>query len=165
MLPVPLSDKSRTLGAPSNWDADVSGECMSLDIADREHDGLPYMYSAWRGQPGEIEALVRGAPLFLRIQGVTHPVVSVFVQDPPAPKSAAHLAADIGRAVALSVQARLEVSAAIHPDRKILLSPPCISAAAVAIEFVLVSPLEIVPPEFADWTAFGPFAPAKGVGQ
>lgn len=164
MLPVPLSDKTRTLGAPSNWDADNSGECLALDIADREHDGTMWMYSAWSLQPGEMERLAAGAPLFLRISGTTHPVVSLFVQEPAAPKTPAHLAADIGRAVALAVQARLEVSAKTHPDRKILVSPPRISAGAVGIEFVLASPLEVIPPEFADWASFGPFAPASGTG-
>lgn len=165
MLPVPLSDKTRTLGAPSNWDADTSGECMALDIADREHDGSMWMYSAWSLQPGELQALADGAPLFLRIAGSNHPVVSLFVNDPPAPKTPAALAGDIGRAVALAVQARIEVSAQTHPDRRILVSPPRISAGAVGVEFVLASPLEVPGPEFADWITVGPFEAGKGTGQ
>lgn len=173
MLPVPLSDKTRTLGAPSNWDASVQGECLSLDIADRVENGTPWMYSAWRYEPGEKDRAEAGAPMFLKIAAgrspdprilPPHPVVAVYFGEVAPPKSAAALAADIGRAVALSVQARLEVSAAAHPDRRILVSPPRVSAGAVGVEFVLVSPLEVIPPEFGDWASFGPFIPATGTG-
>lgn len=174
MLPVPLSDKTRTLGASSNWDASTQGDCLALDICDRVENGSPWMYSAWRYEPGELERAEAGAPMFLKIAGMKradprlapdHPVVAVYFGDLAPPKSAASLAADIGRAVALSVQARLEVSAVTHPDRRILVSPPRIAAGHVAVEFVLVSPLEVVPPEFGDWATFGPFAPPSGTGK
>lgn len=157
MLPVPLTDKTRTLAPPSNWEADVSGECLSLDIADREHDGLMWMYSAWSLEPGELQALADGAPLFLRIAGTNHPVVGLSVHDAPAPKSPAALAADIGRTIALAIQARIEIAAQVHPDRMILVSPPRVGPTGVGVEFVVASPLEIVPPELASWIKVGPF--------
>lgn len=160
MLPVPLTDKTRSLSPPSNWDAETSGECLTLEIADREHDGSNWMYSAWSLEPGELQALADGSPLFLRIASTQHPVVSLFVQDPPAPKSPAALAADIGRTIALAIQARIEIAAQVHPDRMILVSPPRVGPTGVGVEFVVASPLEIIPPEFAQWIKVGPFTVA-----
>jgi hypothetical protein len=64
--------------APEDWDP-ARGECLTLDIHDGKDElGNPVMVSAWQFQPGELERLAKGAPLFLRICGTSHPVVALF---------------------------------------------------------------------------------------
>ncbi len=43
----------------------------------------PSMVSAWIPTPKEIEAIVAGAPVHLRVLGVTHPPVSIEVGEVP----------------------------------------------------------------------------------
>lgn len=82
MLPIPLTDKTRSMAKPADWD-ESKGECLTLDIHDAvDEQGSPFMLSAWTLQPGELEKLAAGAPLWLRIYGTGHPVVSLFVGDP-----------------------------------------------------------------------------------
>ena len=83
MLPMQLTDKTRSMTAPANWDEEKLGECMSLDIHDGVDElGQNVMISAWQFEPGELEKLAQGAPLFLRIYGQNHPVVSIFAGEP-----------------------------------------------------------------------------------
>jgi hypothetical protein len=68
---IQLSDATRRLGAPKDWNHETDGICHTLEICDR--DG--WMISAWRPTEAEIERIRRGAPIFLHVQGVSHPVV------------------------------------------------------------------------------------------
>jgi hypothetical protein len=75
MKAIPQANATRRLGAPGNWNHETSGICHTLDIVDR--DG--WQISAWRPTPAELAKLLAGDPLFLHIQGRTHPVVSMSV--------------------------------------------------------------------------------------
>lgn len=76
---LPLTDATRRLGAPKSWDHASDGLCHTLEICDR--DG--WMISAWRPTAKEIERIAAGAPIFLHIQGVAHPVVGLTVGEKP----------------------------------------------------------------------------------
>lgn len=75
----PLSNATRRLGAPSNWDHG-GGICHTLEVYDR--DG--WMVSAWRPTKAELRRLSDGQPIFLHIQGFAHPVVALTVGGEPA---------------------------------------------------------------------------------
>lgn len=75
MNSTPLDQPTRRLGAPKQWDHERDGLCHTLEILDR--DG--WMISAWQPTPAELKRLNEGKPIFLHIQGVAHPVVSLSV--------------------------------------------------------------------------------------
>jgi hypothetical protein len=82
VIPRKLTDATRSMGKPSDWD-DSLGECQSLDIHDTvDEKDNPIMISAWALEEGELEKLAAGAPLFLRIYGTGHPVVALYAGDP-----------------------------------------------------------------------------------
>lgn len=76
MKSLPIENATRRLGAPKEWDHAQEGICHTLDIIDTD-DG--YMMSAWQPTPKELARLNAGEPLFLYIQGRTHPVVGFSV--------------------------------------------------------------------------------------
>ena len=75
MNSLPLTDCTRRLGAPKQWDHEKDGLCHTLEICDR--DG--FMISAWQPTPAEFKRIAEGKPIFLHIQGVAHPVVALTV--------------------------------------------------------------------------------------
>lgn len=79
MIPANHPNRTRRLGAPLDWNADKSGPCGGLAIADIERAGLAFMESLWEPLPEELEALKAGGKVILNIQGRSHPVVSVGV--------------------------------------------------------------------------------------
>lgn len=76
MKSLPINGHSRRLGAPSNWNHETDGICHTLEILDTP-DG--FMVSAWEMTDAERKRIADGAPLYLHIQGVQHPVVSMVV--------------------------------------------------------------------------------------
>jgi hypothetical protein len=82
MRSIPLQSPDRRLGAPSNWNHETDGICHTLDIWVREGQ----MISAWiPSTDKEREKIAQGAPIFLHIEGVSHPVVGMSVGDVPSP--------------------------------------------------------------------------------
>lgn len=79
MQSVPLADVTRHMAPPKNWDHEKDGICKTLEICDR--DG--WMISGWQPTEEERKKIADGAPVFLHIQGVSHPVVSMSVGDVP----------------------------------------------------------------------------------
>lgn len=79
MQPLELTNKTRTLGAPSNWD-DANGECSSLDIHDMWTDNGNLMVSVWEFSEKEIEQIKNGANVSIGIYGTAHPVISLNVE-------------------------------------------------------------------------------------
>lgn len=75
MKSIPLTDATRRLGAPKIWNHETDGICHTLEICDR--DG--FMISGWMPSDAERQRIAEGAPIFLHIQGVAHPVVSMTV--------------------------------------------------------------------------------------
>lgn len=45
--------------------------------------GTPSMVSAWIPNPDEIDRIVRGGPIYLRLLGTDHPPVILTVGEPP----------------------------------------------------------------------------------
>lgn len=80
MKPIHLSDETRALKAPSNW-SDEDGECGTLSIYDHETANGNVMISAWLPDEQELEALRKGAILYLHIYGAQHPVVGLSIQN------------------------------------------------------------------------------------
>lgn len=75
MNSLPLTDCTRRMAAPKDWDHSSDGICHTLEICDR--DG--WMVSAWQPTTAELARITAGKPIFLFIQGVSHPVVSLAV--------------------------------------------------------------------------------------
>lgn len=75
MKSMQLTDCTRRLGAPPNWNHETDGICHTLEICDR--DG--FMISGWLPSDAERQRLAAGAPIFLHIQGRSHPVVGLTV--------------------------------------------------------------------------------------
>lgn len=75
MNSIQLLDATRRLGAPPNWNHETDGICHTLEICDR--DG--FMISGWLPTEAERKRIAEGAPIFLHIQGITHPVVAMSV--------------------------------------------------------------------------------------
>lgn len=73
---MPITNHTRRIGAPKNWNHAEQGLCHTLEVVDR--DG--WMISAWRPTPAELERLNAGQPVFLWIAGSVHPVVALSVQ-------------------------------------------------------------------------------------
>jgi hypothetical protein len=77
MNSIQLLDATRRLGAPPNWNHETDGICHTLEICDR--DG--FMISGWMPTDAERQRIASGAPIFLHIQGCSHPVVGMTVGD------------------------------------------------------------------------------------
>jgi len=58
-------------------------EYQSLPIFDEVIDGVPYMTSVWLPSPEELEQLVAGGSVTLRIIGRQHPPVIIETQPKP----------------------------------------------------------------------------------
>jgi hypothetical protein len=80
MLIRRIEGATRNLGAPADWDGDIS-KCNVLPIADVMTDHGPFMVSAWEPTPAELEAINAGASIQLWIAGTGHPVVSLAVSE------------------------------------------------------------------------------------
>ncbi|HXH52560.1 MAG TPA: hypothetical protein VNH53_03900 [Sphingomicrobium sp.] len=81
--------ESRLIGAPANWNSERDGPCGALSVHDRIDDrGHPEMVSRWELEPGDLDKLKAGAPIYLSILGEVHPVVCVFVGEPEPERAA-----------------------------------------------------------------------------
>lgn len=76
MLIRRIENATRNLGAPPDWDGDIS-KCNVLPIRDVMTDHGPFMVSCWEPTPDELEAINAGASIQLWIAGTGHPVVSL----------------------------------------------------------------------------------------
>ena len=76
MKSIPIIGHTRRLGAPQNWNHETDGLCHTLEILDTPEG---FMVSAWLPTAAEQERIARGAPIYLHIQGVRHPVVALAV--------------------------------------------------------------------------------------
>lgn len=83
MIPARIVGCTRALGAPPGWTPETSGDCSSLPIRDELCGDLPCMVSAWEPTPVEIEAILAGAKVYLRIVGTMHPPVMLYVEGQP----------------------------------------------------------------------------------
>ncbi len=79
MIPGKITNATRILGKPKDWDVALLGPCSALEIQDIEHEGKNVMYSAWFPNEEELSTLLTGAPVVLGIVGMQHPVVSIQV--------------------------------------------------------------------------------------
>jgi hypothetical protein len=77
MYPTRIEGTTHEFGQPADWDAEKHGECMTLAVRLTD-DGC--CESAWRPTEDEIRALLKGAPLILRVYG-GQPAVMLTVED------------------------------------------------------------------------------------
>lgn len=73
-----IQNATRVLGKPSHMSDE---ECGSLAIRDVRVGDYPAMMSAWFPTPAEVDAMMKGAPVYLTIFGTQHPPVSLTVGD------------------------------------------------------------------------------------
>lgn len=79
-----ITQATRTLGKPSDWDEARDGPCHGLPVRIEVLDnGMARFTSAWLPTPPELEALAAGGAIHLAILGATHPPVQVTVGAPP----------------------------------------------------------------------------------
>jgi hypothetical protein len=62
-----IAGATRNLGAPKGWDPEKDGICSGLPIRDVVDAAGPAMLSAWEPTPPELEAIVLGHPIKLRV--------------------------------------------------------------------------------------------------
>jgi hypothetical protein len=80
MKSLALTDVTRRIGEPPDWNEERDGPCRPLEVCD--HEG--FMISAWApSSEAERERIAAGAPIFLHLRGVTHPVVAMAVGEVP----------------------------------------------------------------------------------
>lgn len=79
MIIARIAGCTRVLGAPTGWTPETSGPCVGLPIRDEMNGDVPCMVSAWEPTPDEIAAIVGGSKIYLRVLGVGHPPVALFV--------------------------------------------------------------------------------------
>lgn len=82
MKPIRVFGATRYLGAPPGW-KDEGKECGYLAIRDEQTTVGPAMTSAWELEPHEVEAITKGAPVYLTVCGVVHPPVSIKIGKAP----------------------------------------------------------------------------------
>ncbi|MDR8400075.1 hypothetical protein NE850_27580 [Paraburkholderia sp. USG1] len=78
MLIKRIEGATRNLGAPPNWDGDIS-KCNVLPIRDVLTEQGQFMVSSWEPTPAELAAINAGEPIKLWIAGTGHPVVALSV--------------------------------------------------------------------------------------
>jgi len=78
MKPLKFADRTRSVGKPEGWDEELDGPCETLDIYDHidVQTGANIMFSLWRPDMSELQALLNGGAVRLGIFGVGHPVVN-----------------------------------------------------------------------------------------
>ena len=79
MHAIEISNATRNLGKPIDWDDERDGPCGSLAIRDTRLNGAPCMLSAWQPSPEELAALNAGAKIYLHVIGGIHPPVAISV--------------------------------------------------------------------------------------
>ena len=79
MRPVKIEGENHSFGKPRDWDPAVHGECATLSVRLDQDERGPHMTSKWELEPADLEALMKGGSIYLRIYGTAHPVVSVYV--------------------------------------------------------------------------------------
>lgn len=85
MHPLVHPRATRRFSPPLDWDAELQGDCGTLEIADFvEPGGVPMMESLWQPSVEELNALFDGGSIVLRISGTVHPVVSLYATPAPA---------------------------------------------------------------------------------
>ena len=78
MTPAKLTDATRSLGKPADWNDD-KGSCDTLDIFDYDSENGHFMLSAWQPELEELEVLNNNGFVYLHIRGTNHPVVAITV--------------------------------------------------------------------------------------
>lgn len=72
-------ENSTVLGKPKDWDEEKNGPCEGLPVVILE-DG---MYSLWKPDEQEIDALRAGGSICLKVGSHAHPPVSIYVTSYP----------------------------------------------------------------------------------
>lgn len=88
MTPTVIEGANLSLGAPANWDEARHGPCVRLhirvthgEIDDGEtvHRPVDYCESAWQPSPEEVQLLIGGGSVVVRVYG-GQPPISIFIE-------------------------------------------------------------------------------------
>jgi hypothetical protein len=86
MLIGRIEGATNDLGAPKDWVKERDGTCATLPVrVDVINGGMISMTSVWLPTLEEIERIVAGAPVYLRVVSSSHPPVMLDVGPAPAP--------------------------------------------------------------------------------
>lgn len=83
MIPLRIKGATNWLGAPEGWEPDKNGPCVHLAVKHECCGNVDTLTSAWEPTPEDIQKIMAGAPIYLRVVGITHPTVNVFVGPVP----------------------------------------------------------------------------------
>jgi hypothetical protein len=78
LKPCKLTDVTRSLGKPSDWNNSDS-ECETLDIHDLTTENGNFMISVWELDDNDMDAITKTRRISLGIRGFEHPVISLGV--------------------------------------------------------------------------------------
>ena len=91
MRPITIAGANANPGAPKGWDPAKDGTCGRLPIRYTEKDGrIEQCESAWVPDQHEIEQIVAGAAIVLRVIGWQVPV-ALYVEKQPSQEETADL--------------------------------------------------------------------------
>ena len=80
MLPTNFEEANFTFGKPENMSDE---QCLGLRVfKGSDLDGFPVIVSKWLPNKEDIEAIVKGEPIFLTITGEGMPPVSLQTENP-----------------------------------------------------------------------------------
>jgi len=82
MFNVKLSNQTREIGKPADWDETLDGPCITISVCDFTdiQSGANFMKTLWRPSPEELAVLNNGGVISLEICGDRHPVIGLGVQ-------------------------------------------------------------------------------------
>lgn len=75
---IKLTDQTREIGKPSNWNEEVHGTCISISVHDRHTSIGNFMVTGWKPTCGELEVLNQDGHIWLEINGEIHPVIKIY---------------------------------------------------------------------------------------
>lgn len=80
MTPTKITDCSRSIGKPLDWNEATMGPCDSLDVVDIDGPHGNVMVSIWSPTYEEAQILMKGGAIQLHVHGIIHPAVAMVVQ-------------------------------------------------------------------------------------
>ena len=79
MRPGRIDGATHNFGAPKNWDPDRDGYCGVLPVRMESDGSNLWMVSSWEPTKEELQLLLAGGTVHLRLSAPAHPVVSLSV--------------------------------------------------------------------------------------
>jgi hypothetical protein len=79
-----IAGATRVLGKGQGYiPLPLRDEIQTVRLRDGSEHAAPFMVTAWQPTPQEMAAIAKGAPIYLHLQGRSHPPVRLEVGEPP----------------------------------------------------------------------------------